>query len=231
MNSWRMAKSLEVLRKEINGLWPDRDKTADGGIGDTAHAARPSKHNPGPDGIVEARDFDEDVDGKDVGNGRELWSLVQYLVALGRGGKHPALGPGAFIIYEGRIWSQVKGWIERPYNGPNAHERHMHVAVADGAGKDSTAPWGVEGFLKAPPSTVAKKPDRWLGLANPPMRGQDVLNVQKFLNSLGNELKEDGIYDREVADVVQIYKTNRKITEKGWGPQCWAKAREEIRTR
>lgn len=233
--TWRMAKSLEVLRKEINGVWPDRDRTSDGGVGDASHQARPSKHNPGPDRVVEARDFDEDVSGRNGQGGRPLWDLVQHLLRLARAG-HPALGMGAHIIYEGRIWSAKQGWRERPYTGPNAHEHHAHVAVADApAGYDSTRPWGLAEALRRGPAPAAyRKPDRWLGLSNPPMTGQDVANVHNALIKAdpgGNRPRlaadlPSKRYGRETADLIALFQRNRGITERGVGPATWTALRK-----
>lgn len=223
MAAWRMARSLEVLRAELDGAYPHRDRRSDGGVGDTSHQARPSKHNPGPDGIVEARDFDEDV----KAGSRPLWPFVQYLVRLGRAGTHPALGAGAHIIYEGRIWSHARGWVERPYTGANAHEEHAHVAVADGPGKDSRKAWGVRAALAAPPA--GPKPDRWLGLTEPPMVGQDVNNVRHALRVAGNDgVLPSGPYSRPIADLIGVFQRNRQITERGVGPKTWAALRQVV---
>lgn len=216
----REAYALQTLTKEVNGIWPTRDRTSDGGIGDTAHASRSSKHNPGPDGIWEAHDYDEDISGKDGQGGKPLWPFVVHLLRLAKVKKHPALnGRGAHIIYEGRIWSFAHRWVERPYTGLNAHKHHAHVAVVDGPGKDSKAPWGIKDLLASPPATP--KPDRWLGVTNPPMRGQDVINVKNYLRSLGNKLADTDVYDMETAQVVKVYQDHRGIVERGVGPQTW----------
>src|SRR5882762_3222568 len=43
---WRVAGSLLQLRKQVNLVWPTRDKSSDGTIGDAGHASRSSDHNP-----------------------------------------------------------------------------------------------------------------------------------------------------------------------------------------
>jgi len=40
--SWRLARSLEPLRNEVNAAAPNRSKASDGTIGDTAHSSRAS---------------------------------------------------------------------------------------------------------------------------------------------------------------------------------------------
>jgi len=42
----RLSKSAIQLREQIDDAFPGRDRTSDGWIGDTRHAARKSDHNP-----------------------------------------------------------------------------------------------------------------------------------------------------------------------------------------
>ena len=58
--AWRLAKSLDRLRKQVNEVVPLRSKTDDGTIGDEAHSARESDHNPDDDGVVKAMDLTHD---------------------------------------------------------------------------------------------------------------------------------------------------------------------------
>ena len=44
--SWRLANSIKTLLDQVNAMVPHRRKDSDGGIGDEAHAARTSDHNP-----------------------------------------------------------------------------------------------------------------------------------------------------------------------------------------
>lgn len=229
MADWRLAKSLQRFRVELKQLYPNRDTRSDGSIADGKHSGT-SKHQPGPDGIVEAVDVDEDIDGIDGGNDSELWSLAEHVRKLGDVG-HPALKAGAHIIYEGRIWSynrRSEGW--RAYTGSNAHRHHLHLACSDGAGKDSLSTWHLDRLRPA-----ARKPDRWLGLSDPPMVGNDVRGVHDALikispNNKGllapdYDLKR---YGRASADVVAVFQRHRSIDERGCGPLTWAALRKEV---
>lgn len=142
--TWRTARSLDVALAEINAHAPNRSKISDGSIGDAAHASRSSDHNPwrqaGGMGIVGARDFTHDpADGCDAG-------AIARTVA-GLLGKHPALGSGAYVIWNWQIISADRlgeGW--RTYSGTNGHTQHVHVSVAtSAAGFDNTTPWGLFG--------------------------------------------------------------------------------------
>lgn len=136
--SWRVARSLDVLLDEVNASAPNRSKAADGSIGDTAHSARASDHNPNAAGVVRARDFTHDPAG-----GFDAHVFAERVRELGRAG-HPALGPGAYVISGGEIASATYGWVWRDYTGSNPHDHHTHVSVATAAdGYDSTRPWGV----------------------------------------------------------------------------------------
>lgn len=217
-----------TFRAELKQLYPKRDTRSDGSIGDANHTSR-SKHSPGPDGIVEAVDVDEDIDGVDGGDGQELWSLAEHLRKLGDVG-HPALKAGAHVIYEGRIWSynrRADGW--RAYTGANAHRHHLHLACSDGTGKDNTSTWHLDRLRPA-----GRKPDRWLGLANPPMTGNDVRDVHNALVKVaaGNKVKLDTDwtakrYGRATADLIALYQSNRGISERGVGPKTWAALRKD----
>lgn len=137
--TWRVAKSLDVVLAEVNAMAPNRSKLSDGSIGDASHASRDSDHNPwvidsSGVGVVRARDFTHDpVDGFDC---TKFAARVGALL-----GKHPALGHGAYVIWNRRIISTDRlseGW--RTYSGTNPHDKHCHVSVGL-AGYDSTLPW------------------------------------------------------------------------------------------
>lgn len=135
--SWRIAESLKQLRRQIDELYPDRDKTSDGAIGDASHASRNSDHNPwvfdGEQGVVTAIDIDADLAGHDT-----LDELIKAICASGdRRVK--------YIIWKGRITvkgSRLKRW--KKYTGKNSHSAHAHISVfSDRKLYDDTSDWDI----------------------------------------------------------------------------------------
>lgn len=158
------APALVALTSEINAEAPKRSKVSDGWIGDKAHASRDSEHNPANwpkawTGVVRARDYTHDPKG-----GLDCSEIAQDLVELMRAGTHPALGPGAYVIWAGRIISfnrLAEGW--RPYTGTNPHTKHLHLSVAEAAaGYNSKARWGVLADDPADPVARPKRIARYL---------------------------------------------------------------------
>lgn len=151
----RQARSLDVLEAEINAHAPGRYKASDGGLGDQAHAARKSDHNPNAAGVWRARDFTNDPDDHDGNPANDLpgQDLANRLAA--KLGKHPAMKSGAYVIFNRRIISfdrLAEAW--RPYDGANAHQKHVHVSVSTAAaGYDSKAAWNL--WPKTPPPTTS----------------------------------------------------------------------------
>ena len=144
-----LSPALAQLRAEVNAVWPHRDKTSDGWIGDPSHQARPSDHNPdySDGGIVRALDIDEDlVTGLAVVG--EAMPLVNQIIRDVR---------TRYVIYEGRIWTRENGW--RPYSGVNAHRHHIHVSVRKVGNYDRDAsPWGIARAIDNPAGD-ASRPD------------------------------------------------------------------------
>lgn len=204
--TWRVARSLDTLLAEINAAAPNRSKISDGSIGDAAHASRTSDHNPWISvagiGIVRARDFTHDP-----ANGCDGYDLAPALANLLR--RHPALGTGAYVIWQRRIISADRlseGW--RPYSGSNPHDHHVHISVTtSAAGFDSTAPWGVmtnEDDMPTPDETrkivreeidsaedriAAAVVKRLLGTDLTPKNDEKDTTVRGALNKIANSAK------------------------------------------
>lgn len=133
--AWRLARSLETLRNEVNAAWPKRSKVSDGTLGDPAHAARKSDHNPNPAGVVRALDI--------TAQGIDANAYAEWLRALGRTGHIPLQG-GGYIIWNRHSASASTGWNWRPYTGSNDHTKHVHCSVGKlPANYDATVRWGI----------------------------------------------------------------------------------------
>src|SRR5689334_3811705 len=61
MANWYLNRALTAFRAAVNSAYPHRDKSSDGTIGDAAHQATSSDHNPDRDGSVDAWDMDNNL--------------------------------------------------------------------------------------------------------------------------------------------------------------------------
>lgn len=140
--TWRLARSLETLRAEVNAFAPNRSKVSDGTLGDPAHASRASRHNPNRYGVVTALDLTHDPAG-----GFDAHGFARRHVH----DPHPEL---AYVISNREVAKRSTGFRWEPYTGTNTHEKHAHFGVGVGPDSDplppydSRLPWGVS--LAAP---------------------------------------------------------------------------------
>lgn len=139
--AWRVARSLLTLRDQVNAIWPSRNKSSDGTIGDRAHQATQSDHNPNSANVVTAMDITHDPK-----VGLDARKLAERLVAS----RDPRI---KYIISNGQILSsKVNPWQWRTYTGANAHRAHVHISV-DGnpALYDDARPWALDEKVAVPP--------------------------------------------------------------------------------
>ncbi|MFC4335220.1 peptidoglycan-binding domain-containing protein [Salininema proteolyticum] len=129
--SWRLARSLERLRDEINALAPGRSTRSDGTIGDDAHKGTRSDHNPNDSGVVCALDITHDP-----AAGVDIDALTDHLVHPKY--RHPCL---KYAIANKLIASASTGWKWVRYNGSNPHTSHMHISVGRGPDGSSRPPY------------------------------------------------------------------------------------------
>jgi hypothetical protein len=130
--TWELAPSLAACIAEANRLAPARSKVSDGTIGDAAHAARTSDHNPGARNRVHAIDLTYDPAHFDAHAYAERLRVsqdrrVKYLISRGR-----IAGPG----------TSHGGWEWHPYTGTNRHDHHAHISIhSTVAAETDTRPW------------------------------------------------------------------------------------------
>ncbi|MGH3928888.1 MAG: hypothetical protein ACRDTF_02800 [Pseudonocardiaceae bacterium] len=140
--AWRVARSLDVLLAQLNARFPGRSKASDGGIGDAAHAARASDHNPDSGGVVRARDYTHDPKA-----GVDIDRLSDELAAS----RDPRI---SYVIANNLIMSGAAGprpWQWRAYQGPNPHRNHMHLSVVTDSRADDPRPWALPMLAPDPP--------------------------------------------------------------------------------
>lgn len=210
--TWRVARCLDELLSQWNAAHPGRSKASDGSIGDAAHAARTSDHNPwvGPasDGkmIVTARDFTHDP-----AHGADADQLVAALVAsrdprikyLIRNRRMCRSYPK---VVDGRLYA---AWEWAPYPGDNPHTKHAHVSCSSVESRyDDARPWNLStgsagGSTGQPPG----KDDEMLTpkdiqlLLDTPIR-TDGLTMRDALadaSFAGNQLAESGKMRKDLA--------------------------------
>lgn len=130
---WRVARSLERLREQVDARYGGRSTVSDGTIGDADHSNRDSDHNPWYRGhIVTAMDITHDPKaGVDIDQlTDELTasrdSRIKYLIANG-------------LILDSRPGNTPWEWVS--YTGPNPHRTHMHISVMADDSADDTSDW------------------------------------------------------------------------------------------
>lgn len=132
----RCSPALVALRDEVNDLAPDRRKASDGCCGDAAHNARKSDHNADESGFAHAQDITHDLE-----HGVDCGALTGLLVEA----RDPRV---KYLIWNRRIWRAydrpkspsrpfLSAWTPEEYEGPNPHDKHMHVSIVATATHDT----------------------------------------------------------------------------------------------
>ncbi len=143
MSDWILTKGLQNLREQVNATFPHRDKTSDGTIGDAAHQAETSGHNPDdtagskaewngdPDSTPEVRAWDMD---SDLGGGVSAQEFVDHMRAL------PGLSSVIrYMIYNRKMYHVSNGFNPTAYTGPSPHTEHVHFSGAWTQAADNNA--------------------------------------------------------------------------------------------
>ena len=153
--TWTLAKSLVTLRNEFDRAHPNRPKASDGTIGDAAHSARTSDHNPDANGVVRAWDCTALDESKP--HPLAVWiaanrpARVKYVISRGQ-------------IMKSYTSSSGPAWTWLPYTGINGHFHHCHVSVTAAPFGDDPAPWGYPDGIAPKPWQAPKFPGHTLKL-------------------------------------------------------------------
>lgn len=206
----RLAKSLVTLRDQVNTKWPGRSKASDGWIGDAAHAARASDHNPNKEGVVCALDITHDPI-----HGLDASKLAEEIRLSG----DPRVN---YVISNGRIANSGKAW--RTYTGANAHTKHCHISVHQKAALyDDAKPWKIDGAVTAPQTGVPVVVPQVRPLLKKGSKGDYVRLLQEWLNAHGYGLKVDGDFGKLTDAAVRAFQKAKGLVVDGLvGSKTWA---------
>lgn len=201
MADWFLAPTLVQFRNELNTLYPKRDKTSDGTIGNASHAAGTSDHNPDVRGCVCAFDGDEDLLGPtdaypSFHSGTAARPLVDQIVNRAKAGLLPQV---YYVIYERKIYSRTYGFAARDYTGSNPHDHHFHLSVYHTAAlADSTKPWGLAtiGAYPTPTSNDVYLSKLRLGQTD----SDSVWQLQNALKQLGFDILLTGDFGKKTLE-------------------------------
>jgi hypothetical protein len=219
--NWRLAKSLEQLREEINEQFPNRSRASDGSIGDAKHASRNSDHNP----WVYDREGQPVVTAIDITNdpvnGLDSEQLAEALLAS----RDPRI---KYVISNKKIasgWHDgPKPWSWRKYGGKNAHNHHVHISVEDSEGLfDNDKSWSLDiGAPKGKPHPSSRLPVIRRGDS-----GAAIEVLQNLLIGHGYAIDADGEFGPATDKAVKAFQNAAGLEADGIvGPYTWDKLGE-----
>ena len=207
--AWHLAPALAQLRAEVNKKWPKRSKASDGTIGDPAHSARVSDHNPNGRGSVNAMDIT--ARGIDTGT----------LIAVAK--KHPSV---RYIIHNRRIMNRdIGNFAARPYRGANPHTQHVHISLYQSAtAENRKQSWGLAnakavtgvsgGGSSSPTYKTVSGSTPLVKLYH---KGEPVKRIQKAVG-----VKADSYYGPSTVKAVKKWQKAHKLDADGiFGDKSW----------
>lgn len=128
----RLVAGGVKLRKQVNRRWRRRDRRSDGWIGDRAHQARRSDHNPDRNGWVHALDIDADlIPGDKKASKKAAQDLADQLVEYAKSGRKGA-DRIKYVVFNNKIASGTYANTYWTWRGSGyGHTQHIHVSFTD----------------------------------------------------------------------------------------------------
>jgi hypothetical protein len=143
--SWGgLNPALTSWRNGINGLFPDRSTTSDGGYADAVHGSS-SQHQPDADGTVDAFDMDNNLLRSGEPNGSDAERALLEALKLDF-----EADPRAHLWISHREIAQhdIENWEEKTYGGDSPHDEHTHWQSHE-QNEDDGRPWDFTHTLTA----------------------------------------------------------------------------------
>lgn len=218
----REAYSLEQLEDEVQEFYPGTTTWEEG---DKAHQATWSDHNKNRYGVYCAKDLLSNA-------GLPLKAFVAWITA----NPHPNL---RYVIHDHKIYHRRDNFAPKPYNGINAHEKHVHVSVGNGpdgrstTDYDSRESWGIQYLAKNVKPSKPSKPatEGWtdtlmkdLDTLKRGSKGPLVKRAQALLNTYGAGLKEDGVFGTNTGRETRDFQRTHDLTvDEHIGKNTWTR--------
>jgi hypothetical protein len=227
MTYWVAAPAVRALLTQADARWPNRNRAADGTIGDARHQAEPtSDHNPDGRGIVHAADLTQDpAHGVDCAAIAEAIRVrkdprVRYVIF----GRRIFLGPWS----DGVQGHQADPWVWQPYNGTDPHTGHLHLSIGyDAHVENDTSDWFAAVHPSPAPRPRPAPPTEDIVSQLPTVRrgdvGAPVRRVQALLVAAGASLPITGNFLEQTEKAVRAFQQRRKLGVDGVvGDDTWA---------
>lgn len=222
-----LIPSADALRDELHArygkslvIWT---------VGDRAHAARVSDHNP--ERWANEKVWDGQVHAIDIVNFPRLDALVEWLRLEAKNRREPRI---TYLIRNRRIASAKSAWEWRRYDGEDDHRQHAHISFSYVTRYENDRSRWLVGFdkpkLPGPKPVVESEGSGDFGAwyrGAPGSRvnqlwdaGEDVRVLQEFI---GNTVA-DGYFGRGTLTAVKWYQDLRGLTPIDGiaGPKTWA---------
>lgn len=158
MAAWTVIPCLLTLRTEFNVISPNRDKGADGTIGDSNHNSS-SDHTPDEDSRVlrdhdadsknevHALDIDSSGPWPGVGTQKQRFHAIVMRIIAGEKAKWKSATDKCrlnYVIWDHKIYDKDNDFEPRDYSGASDHTDHAHFSGRyETSCESDTRPFGV----------------------------------------------------------------------------------------
>lgn len=149
------ARWIDPFWNALDTVCPAREQSGDGWIGDKAHQAETSGHNPDDTPGVKAERQDADnkpeVRAADTSTRLNHAKITVYMIIAAILAYRPDRDKLIYIIYNRTIWSAANNWAPKPYHGGDPHDTHFHMSGAASADENASPWWSILALATSQP--------------------------------------------------------------------------------